>query len=251
MILYFSGTGNSRHAAQIIRSVTGDELVSMNDLIKNGNAKPLTSEKPFVFVCPTYAWRIPRIVEKFIREHVFTGSKKAYFILTCGDIVGNAAGHIKGFCAEKGLALSGFAAVVMPENYVAMFPVPGKAQAREGIRKAIPEIQALAREIKEGRIIKGKKSGFVGVLQSGMVNSIFYSMFVTAKGFHSTDACTHCGQCVGLCPLNNVTLAEGKPQWGRVCTHCMACIGGCPEGAIEYKRKTQGKPRYYNRETSS
>ena len=34
MILYFSGSGNSRFAAEVIEEITGDELISMNDLIK-------------------------------------------------------------------------------------------------------------------------------------------------------------------------------------------------------------------------
>ena len=34
MILYFSGTGNSRYAAQYIGNIIGDEIVSINDKIK-------------------------------------------------------------------------------------------------------------------------------------------------------------------------------------------------------------------------
>lgn len=34
MILYFSGTGNSRYIAQRIAESLGDELLSMNDRIK-------------------------------------------------------------------------------------------------------------------------------------------------------------------------------------------------------------------------
>jgi flavodoxin/ferredoxin len=246
MILYFSGTGNSRYAAQIIQSITGDEIVSMNDLIKTGNPEPLTSEKPFVFVCPIYAWRIPRVVEKFIQAHEFAGSLKAYFVFTCGDSSGNAARYTKKLCAEKGFESLGFASVVMPENYVAMYNVPDKAHAEVKIQSATPEIHVLAREIKEGRILKENKPGLSGAIQSGIINPIFYLFFVKAQGFYSTDACTHCGQCVRLCPLNNVTLVDGVPRWGRVCTHCMACICGCPNEAIEYKKKTRGQPRYYN-----
>ena len=37
MILYFSGTGNSRYVAQRIAEALGDELLSMNDRIKAGD----------------------------------------------------------------------------------------------------------------------------------------------------------------------------------------------------------------------
>ena len=59
------------------------------------------------------------------------------------------------------------------------------------------------------------------------------------------DACIGCGRCVELCPLNNVHLKNGKPVWGKNCTHCMACICYCPKEAIEYGRKSKGKPRYH------
>ena len=47
-------------------------------------------------------------------------------------------------------------------------------------------------------------------------------------------------------PLSiQTTLRGGKPVWGKDCTHCMACICYCPAEAIEYGKKSLGKPRYY------
>ena len=57
--------------------------------------------------------------------------------------------------------------------------------------------------------------------------------------------CIGCGRCVELCPLNNIHLENGKPVWGKDCTHCMACICYCPAEAIEYGKKSLGKPRYH------
>ena len=48
-----------------------------------------------------------------------------------------------------------------------------------------------------------------------------------------------------ICPLNNIHLENSKPVWGKNCTHCMACICYCPKEAIEYGRKSKGKPRYH------
>ena len=57
--------------------------------------------------------------------------------------------------------------------------------------------------------------------------------------------CIGCGQCAKRCPMNNVTLKDGKPVWGKACTHCMACICYCPVSAIEYGKKSVGQPRYH------
>lgn len=79
MILYFSGTGNSKYVAQKIGNITGDQVISMNERLKQGNTEPLRSDTPFVFVCPTYAWRMPRIVEDYISKVTFSGTKKDIF----------------------------------------------------------------------------------------------------------------------------------------------------------------------------
>ena len=62
MVLYFSGTGNSRHVAERIAVTLGDELFNTNDHIKAGDTSPVTSDERLIIVTPTYAWRIPRIV---------------------------------------------------------------------------------------------------------------------------------------------------------------------------------------------
>ena len=79
---------------------------------------------------------------------------------------------------------------------------------------------------------------------SAAVNPVFYRFIVKAAGFLATDSCTGCGQCVRNCPMNNLRLENGKPLWGKECTHCMACICYCPAEAIEYGKKSLGKPRY-------
>ena len=126
-----------------------------------------------------------------------------------------------------------------------MYDVPDKSKAEREVRKATPEINDIAKKIKSGQALEERKSMMDSIFKSGVINPIFYSYIVNAKGFHSTKDCISCGKCVGLCPLNNVKLVDGKPQWGYNCTHCMACICGCPSEAVEYKNNTQGKPRYF------
>lgn len=247
MVLYFSGTGNSRYAAQIIGKIADDKIVSMNALIKSRGAGALPSDRPFVFVAPVHAWRLPKIVEDFIRKTEFVGSDQAYFVMTCGDSMGNAVHYLKRLCAEKGFSFLGTASIVMPENYVAMFDVPDQAEAAAIIKQAEPKILATAERIRNGQPLPEETVTAIGRFQSAVINPVFRSVFIRAKGFHINDACTGCGTCAELCPTNNIRLSGGKPVWGENCTHCMACICGCPCEAVEYKNKSKGKPRYYNK----
>ena len=61
MIIYFSGTGNSRFAAEFLAKQLGDELLNAGQRIKSGEQDELHSVRPWVIVAPTYAWRtLPR-----------------------------------------------------------------------------------------------------------------------------------------------------------------------------------------------
>ncbi len=245
MVLYFSGTGNSRYAARLIASVTGDTVLSLNEHMRNGDTAPVCSDTPLVFVCPVYAWRIPRVVEKQIRATAFSGNRKAYFILTCGDSVGNAARYAKRLCDKKGLAFMGLSGVVMPENYIAIYHAPDKKEADAIIARANPVLTELAHTIKEQKPLPNSRITANDRFKSAVTNRVFYPFVVSAKGFAVTDACISCAKCAALCPLKNITLRGGKPVWGNDCTHCMACICACPTEAIEYKNSTKGKVRYY------
>ena len=88
MIIYFTGTGNSRFLARKLAAALGDQLVSAPELIKRGERGKFYSEKPWVFVCPTYGWQIPRIFRSFIEDSEFDGAKDAYFVMDCGSGVG-------------------------------------------------------------------------------------------------------------------------------------------------------------------
>lgn len=244
MIVYFSGTGNSRYVARLFAEALDDELLDAGDCLKSGKSADLTSEKPWVFVAPTYAWRIPRVFDRFIRSSRFSGARTAYFVLTCGDGVGRADYYAGDLCRDKGLAFLGLLPVIMPENYLALYDVPEDEQAREIVRAALPTVRAGIERVRGRRPFDRVPRSLRSSFQSRMINPLFYRFIVTARPFYASDACAACGRCVEVCPLRNIVLSDGKPHWGPDCTHCMACISACPAQAIEYGRRSAEKNRY-------
>ena len=245
MILYFSGTGNSRYVAQCIAKSLSDELLSMNDRIKAGDTSPVTSDERLIIVTPTYAWRIPNIVRDWLAETDFPCGAQAWFVMTCGSEIGNAAQYNHELCQKKQLTYMGTAQIIMPENYIAMFDAPRAEEARQIVDRAESAIDRSATAIAENQAFPPPRDNLYDRFMSGPVNPIFYAFCVKAKAFTVSDACIGCGQCARLCPTNNITIQNGKPVWCGDCTHCMACICRCGAEAIEYGKKSLGKPRYH------
>ena len=139
MIIYYTGTGNSRFAAGYIskclqklnngrgETVTGemaaggtaaDKRVTdqraadqvTTDLftrIRDKDHTPMHSDSPWIVVTPTYAWRIPRILEDWLKNTELKGSRDIYFVMTCGDGIGNAGQYAARLCREKSMRYMG------------------------------------------------------------------------------------------------------------------------------------------------
>lgn len=240
MIFYFSGTGNSKYCADMLADKLEDIVINVAEYIKKEGK--FNSDKPLIFVCPTYAWKIPKVFADFIRKSKFSGNNNAYFIMTCGGETGNAQKEIMDLCMQKGFIYRGLLPVIMPDNYIVLFPAP----------KEISKIMENAhKKINDNIDIIKKLDNFTPLdtnafdnLKSGAINTGMYKFFIRTKKFKAENTCISCGKCKEVCPLDNVKLINGKPVWGNDCKHCMACISYCPVGAIEYGRATKGKKRY-------
>lgn len=243
MILYFSGTGNSRYVARKIAEASGDDIISINQRIKDGDYSDVKSEKPLVFVGPVYAGRLPRIMDEYIEKVTFSGNKKAYFVGTCAATAWQTVSYVEKLCEKKKFSLLGFNSVVMPQGYIAGGGTQPKNVNDRILKEAEPKIEKTADIISRQQPLPKEQPG--KAIMSKIINPMMYATMISAKGFKVTDKCGSCGTCVERCPLNNIKLVDGKPTWGKECTHCMACIAGCPKEAIEYGKKTQGKTRYY------
>lgn len=243
MVLFFTGTGNSRYIARKIAEITGDGIISIGERIKAGDSSPVKSKMPLVFVGPVYAGRFPRIMDEYIRQVEFTTSSSAYFVAACAATPYIAETYAEKICGEKTLLFKGFNSIVMPQGYIAMGGTQSKEVNDKILAEAEPKIIKTAELIRDGRPLPKEPMG--SAVMSKILNPIMYSIMISAKGFAYTDKCSGCGKCAKLCPLNNIKLKDGKPVWGKNCTHCMACIAGCPQEAVEYGKKTIGKLRYY------
>ena len=75
MVLYFTGTGNSRYLARRIAEGREMPLYDLNACIKAGDTAPVQTGRDVVLVTPTYAWRIPRVVSEWLGKTELTGAE--------------------------------------------------------------------------------------------------------------------------------------------------------------------------------
>ena len=245
MIIYFSGTGNSRYAADMLADLLGDETLDSAQYIRTGESAHIHSEKPLVFLCPTYVSAPPLVFISFIRKAEFTGEKKAWSVITCAGGSGAGAAYMKQLCTEKGLTFMGCEQLPMPQNYLLYFKMKEKDENERVILAAEKQIRLFAQSILAGKVFTRPSPKKWETVSTKMILKPYYKWFITAKPFYSTDKCVSCGRCASVCPLGNIRLEAGRPVWHDACTHCMACISACPKGAVEYGKKSQGKQRYY------
>jgi len=244
MILYFTGTGNSRYAAEVIARETGDTCVSMNDRIRRADVSALFSRTPFVVVCPVYAGRVPQAVEDYLTRTELTGSNWLYFVFTCAGSPARAYQYISESvrAAHPLLVLKGYRSVRMPNSWV-LGPIRESAEEQEAILdRALPTLLSISATIAEQKPQPSRRQG--SAFMSRVLNPIFCRYAVRDDKFRAGSACNSCGACEAACPVGNIRLEHGKPSWLGHCTQCCGCIAACPQQAIEFGKKLRGRTAY-------
>ena len=245
MILYFSGTGNTKFVAEYIADHIGDQCISLNDVLKYKKPLEFHSEKPFVFAAPIYAWGYPRIIEKLIERAKLTGSRRIYFVASMESQTGDCDKMLWRIADKKNMRFMGFCGIPMPNNYVYGGNVPTTGEAEDKITHSLRYLEELSDKIETRAFItKIDETPFSSVL-SVPVNKMFNQFMISSRSFIVSGQCMACGQCVKVCPVNNIRISPGGvPHFGRSCLNCYACINRCPAEAINIGKRTMRTRRY-------
>ena len=248
MIFYYSGCGNSEFIAKSIADALNEQLVFIPEAQRENRFEYSLSEGEKVgFVYPVYSWRPPRLVENFVKNLRLNGDASyVWTAVTCGDNVGETENIFRKELKDIGLNLDAAFCFVMPNTYVNFMgmSVDREEVANEKIAKAKEKLPKVIEMIKSKTAFSDMIKGVFPRFKSNVIGSGFYK-WASDEPFFSTDACISCGMCTLVCPLQNITLEEGRPKWHGNCNTCDACYHYCPKNAIQYGKKTKGKGQYH------
>ena len=252
MILYFSGTGNSRWVAQQLASVSNERIYDLSKLLFS-DVYELKRGEALGFVFPVHAWGPPEIVLRCISLLKLSAVPDyVYFVCTCGDDTGKTEDLFCRAVSGRGWHCDAGFSVVMPNTYVCL---PGFDVDALNVEKVKCEKAKERLTLIEERVFWKKhgfdcKEGRMPWLKTYVVRPLFVRYLMSAKAFHATDACISCGECEKVCPVHNIRMLSGRPSWGNDCTMCLACYHHCPRHAVAYGRKTAKKGQYFFRNKS-
>ena len=250
MILWYSGCGNSRFVADTLsRELSDDNMVFIPQAARENRTLEFGPDDVLGIVFPVYSWSVPKLVSEFLRTAPIKG-KPAYIFAacTCGDETGLTIRHLKKDLRKQGLTLDAFFSFQMPETYINRpgFKLDTPENARRKIsatKTQLDETIKLIKQRSQGNFdqLKGGSS----FLKSNILKPLFYGLLITDRKFTVSDACIDCGLCARNCPLQNITMENGRPKWNGHCTNCMSCYHRCPKNAINFGKASIGKGQYY------
>lgn len=241
-IFYFSGTGGCLATARrIAREIPEYSLV------------PIAAQKEAYtvdadaagFVFPLYFSGLPRIVADFVRNIQFKQPCYIFAVVPCGlPWTGYALHQLQSMLKKKGQKLSTGFYLKMVDSYLPKFDPPKGEKLDETYRNVEIQMKNIIKQIsaRKTAVQREKPSTFlIYNFYSGYRRAIRrYGRYFTTDG-----RCNGCGICQKICPVENVRLKDGRPEWGRSCEFCLACISFCPQKTIQWKNVTQKKGRYH------
>ncbi|HMK45420.1 MAG TPA: EFR1 family ferrodoxin [Methanocella sp.] len=257
-IYYFSGTGNSLHAARTIaRQLPDCRLVNIANLAGQPKDQPMIEESDDLvgFVFPVYYWDMPDFVRSFLEKISFSGTPYIFVVATMGALPGNTLVNFKTLIEQKGQELSAGFTVIMPDNayvghYMGMNHITPPRKREPMLDRAEQNLKAIADQVtrRDPAPVKARFTTFkrTVIWETNLVNRVYG----LPKRLHATAACARCGACSRICPTSNITISARKVEWDSKCALCLACFHWCPQNAVQVDKKTPRIARYHHPDVS-
>lgn len=242
-IYYFTGTGNSLQISEDLSCKLGRSSISK---IVEYNGEYIDCDTLGI-VFPVYNWGLPLIVCDFLKKIKTDKKTYIYAVANFGGLPGKALDQCEEILSNNGFKLSAGFLINMPGNYIMGYGAKSEETQKKLFAKESVKVNYICTCINNRLEKKIEKSKLV---IDRLFTNYFYKhineFYEEDKNYTVDDNCIGCGLCAQRCPVNNITIVDGKPVWNHHCQLCAACIQSCPKMAIDYKGKTKNRKHYLN-----
>jgi len=229
VMIYFSGTGNSKYIAELFSEKMGISCYSIEDDV---NFEELINSKETIGFCyPIYYSRVPKILREFVSKHMNALKNKKLIIFCTQQILSG-----DGTRAFTDLFDKSYIQVIYTEHFFMpsnIFPIiTNQEKIAKYVNKAKHKMQRVCQDIKTGKV---KRRGFnIGSRALGLIQAPLLSPCErkASNSIKITEDCTKCGLCVSICPMNNFTIENNAVKHNHNCTMCARCVNKCPNKAV-------------------
>ena len=250
LIIYYSGTGNSKRVSEWIAQVArGQGLKTHISSYHQFNPVDIVDFKGKTligFFSATHGFNMPHSMLTFLFKFnllkgsdVFIGNTRAGMKLSKLFLPG-LSGIAMYFPALilffKHYKVKAMYPVDLPSNWISLHP----GIRRKVVDSMVEHYEKLTKRFAL-KVLKGEHvflKSFVllplDILVAPLaIGYYFVGRFILAKTFISNYNCTKCGLCIEQCPTKSIILSHNRPYWKFTCESCMKCMNFCPERAIE------------------
>lgn len=239
-IFYFSGTGNTKWAAEKLNKLLNEnshssELFAIETVNTEEALVKLQGADCIGFAYPIYLQNMPRIMRKFIKGltdliiKTNLDIKNVFFLNTFGYT--NAYGVFKAKSLLKGINIStiGYINLKMTDSTKS---VTGEEMPIEIIENSTAKLKRFIDKV------KNNKKFINGVNPKIMIGSILSRIFEHILVYNyknmkvNTELCSRCMKCIENCPVKCIQFKGNTFTFSSDCEACMRCIRYCPTHAI-------------------
>jgi ferredoxin len=243
IIYYFSGTGNSLEAARQISDGLGK--IKMMSMASPVPTAPVGGKGAVIgFVFPSYYGDLPRIVRRFVEGMTILPDTYCFAIVTMGLVGSGSITALSSLLSQKQILLNYGKGIVMCKNYILKYNPDGEARIQKMLKKSKSTFENIVKDVME------RKQNGVRHLRFGE-SKLYKNIEHLDEHFFADEHCKNCGLCEKICPVQNICMVNGKPEWQHHCEHCVACIHWCPTKAIQYGNLTQERRQYHHPKVSA
>jgi Pyruvate/2-oxoacid:ferredoxin oxidoreductase delta subunit len=250
LMIYYSGTGNSKRVSEwIVQEAQNRGMKTHIASFHQFNPKDIrdfTGKTLIGFFSATHGFNMPHSMLRFLLRFkvlkgsdVFIGNTRAgmklwkFFIPGLSGIAMYFPALIMFF---KGYRVNAMYPVDLPSNWISLHP----GLRKKVIYSMVDHYERLTKNF-AAKVLSGKSvflKSFIllplDILVAPLaIGYYFIGRYILAKTFIANYNCNNCGICIDNCPTKSIILSDNRPYWKFTCESCMKCMNYCPERAIE------------------